>query len=160
MSFTILNLAEARFDCTFGRGCDGVCCRNGRPPIYAVEAARIGAKLSSILPALRPEARAVVERDGFVSRRQKAGQPAARVVKGWCVFFHRGCVLHHAGIKPAVCAMFPLAKDERDRWYVRQKGYSGEIWDLKCLDPAASSVPASESLREEIALVESFGEWE
>jgi hypothetical protein len=158
VSFIILNLAEARFDCTFGRGCDGVCCRYGRPPIYAEELAQINATLSSILPALRPEARAVVERDGFVSQRRKAGQLSARVVKGWCVFFHQGCVLHHAGIKPAVCAMFPLARDERDRWYVRQKGYRGEIWDLTCLDPAASIVPASESLREEIALVESFGE--
>lgn len=90
----------------------------------------------------------------------------ARVVRGWCVFFNRGCALHQLGAtegdafryKPAVCSMFPLAKDERDRWYVRQKGYKGEIWDLFCLDPRASTVPAAESLREEIALVAGWPE--
>ena len=55
-----------------------------------------------------------------------------------------------------MCAFFPLAKDEKDGWYVRQKGFKGEVWDLFCLDPAASAVPAAQSLREEMALVESF----
>jgi hypothetical protein len=53
--------------------------------------------------------------------------------------------------------MFPLAKDQRDRWYVRQKGYKGEKWDLPCLDPGSSDVPAAESLKQETRLVE---EWE
>ena len=162
----IANLHTATFDCTFGRGCEGICCRNGRPPIYPEEAARIDAVLPALLPELRPDAREIVERSGYVSGRRKAGQPAARVVAGWCVFFNRGCTLHALGAregdrfryKPAVCAFFPLAKDSRDRWYVRQAGYKGEIWDLPCLEPAASDVAAAESLAEEIALVESFEE--
>jgi len=161
---TIANLATATFDCTFGRGCEGVCCRNGRPPIYPDEVARIDSVLPDLLPELRPAARHAVERAGYVSKRRKAGQPAARVVDGWCVFFNRGCTLHALGsregdrfrYKPAVCAFFPLAKDSRDRWYVRQSGYEGEVWKLPCLEPSASDVPAAVSLVEEIALVESF----
>jgi hypothetical protein len=83
-----------------------------------------------------------------------------RVTGGWCVFFNRGCVLHAAGAgegdkhryKPAVCALFPATKDQHDRWQVRQQGYNGKIWDLFCLDPKASSVPAAVSLQDEIAL--------
>jgi hypothetical protein len=160
----VLNLDRARFECTFGRGCDGDCCRNGRPPVYPDEARRIDGVLDRIVPLLRPEARAVVDRSGYLSRRRKAGQPTPRVVAGWCVFFNRGCVLHQFGAaertpfeyKPAVCAMFPLAKDARDRWYVRQKGYKNEAWDLPCLDPASSGVPASASLRQELSLVEGW----
>jgi hypothetical protein len=81
------------------------------------------------------------------------------------VFFNQGCALHRLGVqegaafryKPAVCAMFPLQKDRHDRWYVRQKGYERETWDLPCLDPKASDLPAATSLQEEIAMVE---EWE
>jgi hypothetical protein len=164
MRLTVLNLKAARFECTFGRGCDGVCCRNGRPPLYPNEVRHLDRCVDRVLPLLRPAARNVAGTHGFVSRRRKAGQPMARVVDGWCVFFNRGCVLHRLGAeegeafryKPAVCAMFPLAKDERDRWYVRQKGYKGEIWDLACLDPASSDVPAAASLREETALVETW----
>jgi hypothetical protein len=61
---TVLNLDSARFDCTFGRGCDGVCCRNGRPLVYPEEARRIDEHLHRILPLLRPEARAVVAAEG------------------------------------------------------------------------------------------------
>ncbi|HEY2014975.1 MAG TPA: hypothetical protein VGH38_15815, partial [Bryobacteraceae bacterium] len=83
---------------------------------------------------------------------------------GWCVFFNHGCTLHKIGAregdpfryKPSLCSLFPLAKDTNDRWYVRQKGFRGEVWDLFCLDPNNSKIPASESLREEIAFVESF----
>jgi hypothetical protein len=164
----VLNLAEARFECTFGRGCSGVCCRNGRPLIYPEEASRIDAKLPDILPALRPEARALVEKSGYLSRRRKRGFPAVRVSLGWCVFFNQGCVLHKIGAsegdklryKPAVCALFPLDRDEQDRWYVRQRGFNGEIWDLFCLDPSASTTPAAESLCEEIALAQRFTEEE
>jgi hypothetical protein len=89
-----------------------------------------------------------------------------RVVGGWCVFFNDGCTLHKAGAregeahryKPAACAFFPLAKDQKDRWYVRQKAYKGEIWDLFCLDPEASKVPAAQSLTKELALVETLAE--
>ena len=165
MSLTVINLEIARFECTFGRGCDGVCCRNGRPPVYPEEVRRIDTHLHRILPLLRPEARAAVNKAGYLSRRRKAGQQMARVVAGWCVFFNEGCALHRLSAadgtafryKPAACAMFPLAKDRDDRWHVRQKGYDGEIWDLACLDPRASDVPAARSLRQEIALIE---EWQ
>jgi hypothetical protein len=164
VTLIVLNLDRARFECTFGRGCEGDCCRNGRPPVYPDEAARIDAALDRIGALLRPEARAVVVRAGYLSRRRKAGQPTARVVAGWCVFFNRGCTLHQFGAaegtpfqyKPGVCAMFPLAKDLRDRWYVRQKGYKNEVWDLPCLDPASSSTPASASLGQEMELVEGW----
>ena len=83
-----------------------------------------------------------------------------RVLGGWCVFFHEGCVLHKVGAiegdkyryKPAACALFPLAKNDQGKWYVRQKGYEDEDWNLFCLDPASSPMPAAESLREEVAL--------
>jgi hypothetical protein len=161
---TVLNLERARFECTFGRGCDGVCCRDGRPPVYAEEACQIDAHLDRILPLLRPEARVAIEKRGYLSRRRKAGQPMARVVAGWCVFFNQGCVLHRLGAaegaafryKPWVCAVFPLAKDGRDRWYVRQKGYKRERWHLACLDPESSTVPAAMSLRQEAAMVEKW----
>jgi hypothetical protein len=158
----ILNLAEARFECTFGRGCDGICCCNGRPPLYREESARIDGQLNSILPARRPAARAVVEKNGYLARRRKRGNPTIRVSEGWCVFFNQGCVLHklgaaegdRLGFKPCAGALCPLSRDEHDRWYVRQGGYQGEIWDLFCLNPQASTTPAAQSLREEINLAQ------
>jgi hypothetical protein len=60
--------------------------------------------------------------------------------------------------KPAVCSLFPIQMDQHDRWYVRQKGFNREKWDLFCLDPASSCVPAAESLRDEIALARRFTE--
>jgi hypothetical protein len=164
VSFRVLNLAEARFECTFGKGCPGVCCRDGRPPIYPEDAARIGANLEKFLPRMRPIARKWLERDGFLTRRVKSGQPTLRVVDGWCIFFNEGCVLHAAGdaegdklrYKPAMCSLFPLEKNLRGEWYVRQKGFAGESWDLPCLDPSPKTAPAAESLREELALAGSF----
>lgn len=159
-SLPVINLQEARFECIFGRGCEGICCRNGRPAVYPDEVARIDANRHKFLPLLRPEARALIERDGYLSRRRKLGQPMLRVVNGWCVFFNQGCVLHKVGAaegdsfryKPSLCALFPLAKNGRGEWYVRQWGYQGELWDLFCLSPTASSVPAAESLRSELQL--------
>jgi hypothetical protein len=83
-----------------------------------------------------------------------------RVVDGWCVFFHQGCVLHKVGAaegdryryKPAHCALFPLARTETGDWYVRQRGLQDEEWDLFCLDPKFTSIPAHESLQEEMHL--------
>ena len=85
-----------------------------------------------------------------------------RVVKGWCVFYNGGCVLHKLGAaegdsyryKPSACALFPIARDQRGRWYVRQWGYKGEVWDLFCLDPEASPRPAANSLRTELELAQ------
>jgi len=156
---TILN-PDATFECTFGRGCDGVCCRNGRPPAYPEDIARIDPHLARFIPALRPKARVVVERDGYLSNRRKAGERALRVADGWCVFFNDGCVLHRVGAeegdsfryKPFFCAVFPLDKDRKGRWYIRQKGFNRETWDLPCLDPAATQRRAVDVLLEEIAL--------
>ena len=163
-SLPILNLAQARYECTYGRGCDGVCCREGRPLVYPEEIERIDANLHKIAPILRPEAQAVVRRKGFLTRRRRLGHPIVRNVKEWCVFFNQGCVLHKLGdaegdkfrYKPAVCALFPIQSDDDGNWYVRQHGYKKEAWDLFCLDPENSTVPATDSLREEIALAQRF----
>jgi len=162
----ILNLDEARFECTFGRGCDGICCRNGRPPLERDEIERITACLPRIADDLRPEARTLIARRGIVSRRRRFGMPLARVVGGWCVFFNGGCVLHKLGAaegdsfryKPAVCALFPLQTNAAGRWYIRQQGYQRERWDLFCLDPASSTAAARESLAAEIALAQHYDE--
>ena len=111
------------------------------------------------LPHLRPEARELVEQEGFLSSRTKGGLPMLRVVDGWCVFFNEGCVLHKVGAaegdkyryKPAPCARSRWPPT-RTTWYVRQWGYEGEDWDVFCLNPQASPVPAAESLADEIAL--------
>ena len=164
----VVNLGQARFDCSFGRGCDGVCCRQGRPILYADEIDRLDANLTRILPLLRPEARAVLRRRGYLTSRRRLGERAARNAAGWCVFFNEGCVLHRLGLaegnrfryKPAVCSLFLIQRDEAGNWYVRQKGYKGENWDLFCLDPAAGARPAAESLQDELALARRFTEGE
>ena len=156
----VANAETATFECTFGRGCEGICCRNGRPSVGPEELARINGVLARVLPLLRPEARAVVEADGFISRRTKLGQPMVRVADGWCLFFNRGCVLHAVGAadgdtfryKPTQCALFPLEREPGQDWYVRQWGYRGEQWDLFCLNPSNASALAVESLAGELAL--------
>lgn len=163
-SLPVVNLSEATFECIFGRGCDGICCRNGRPPVYPEEIERLDADLEKFLPHLRPEARQLVESEGCFSGRRRHGLPMLRVVGGWCVFFHQGCVLHKVGAaegdpyryKPAACALFPLARNDKDEWYVRQHGYEKESWNLFCLDPRATSKPAAESLQEEMGLAERY----
>jgi hypothetical protein len=159
-----LNLAEATFDCTYGRGCDGICCREGRPPVDDDDVRRIEGRLQAVLPLLRPRARAAVERRGYLTRRRRHGRPTLRVAAGWCVFFNQGCVLHRIGAaegdafryKPSLCALFPVQADPLDRWFVRQKGFNAEQWDLPCLDPATSARPAAESLVAEIALARRY----
>jgi Fe-S-cluster containining protein len=156
----ITNLSEARFECTFGRGCEGICCRNGRPGLYPEELETLTAHLDRFLELMRPTARAVALAEGVVSGRRRHGLPLLRVVEGWCIFFNAGCVLHRLGLaegdayryKPAACALFPLAKNDRDEWYVRQAGYEDEQWDLFCLRPSPSTPPATETLTAEIAL--------
>ena len=163
-SLPVINLAEAKYECIFGRGCDGICCQNGRPPIYPDEAINLDSNLEKFLPELRPEARQVIEQQGYLSNRLRLGLPMLRTVKGWCVFFNQGCVLHKVGaaegdayhFKPAACALFPLARDAEDRWYVRQRGYKGEKWDLFCLDPKQSPASASDSLQAEVALAHRY----
>ena len=163
-SLPVVNLADAKFECIYGRGCDGICCQNGRPGVYPDEVERLDANLSKFLPELRPEARKLVEKRGYLSNRRKNDLPMLRVVDGWCVFFHQGCVLHKIGAaegdkyryKPAPCALFPLAKNDADQWYVRQKGVEGEDWNLFCLDSQTSPTPAAASLQEEILLAERY----
>jgi len=163
-SLPVLNLSEAKFECIYGRGCDGLCCRNGRPGVYPEEVERLDANLHRFLPELRPEARRLIEARGYLSNRRRDGLPMLRVVGGWCVFFHQGCVLHKVGAaegdkyryKPSSCALFPLAKTDAGQWYVRQKGVQDEVWDLFCLDPAASPRPAAQSLREELEMAQRF----
>jgi hypothetical protein len=158
----VLNLTTARFDCTFGRGCVGVCCRDGRPPVYAEEQERIRRRLEDLAPLMRAEAAAVAQSQGFMTERRKSGTTSLRVVSGWCIFFNDGCVLHRLGAlegdrfryKPFVCATFPLEQHSVHGWYVRQKDVFGEKWTLSCLDPAASPRRAAETLTEELALVE------
>jgi hypothetical protein len=155
----VTNAETATFDCVFGRGCDGICCRNGRPSVDDSERATIEAVLPRLLPLLRPEARKLVEADGFLSNRTKLGNPMLRVVGGWCVLFNGGCTLHKLGAedgdayqyKPTQCALFPLERGEGG-WYVRQWGYEGEQWDLFCLNPRQSDRLAVESLAGELAL--------
>lgn len=162
LSLDIINLKQATFDCSFGRGCDGICCQNGRPPVPANEARQIQKVLRRALPNLTPKARALVEKQGFLSRRMKDGSPMLRVVDNWCVFFNKGCVLHKLGMedgdayqyKPAVCAMFPLEHDQAGNWYIRQWKFGNEDWDLFCLNPKNSKRRASESLQSEIKLAE------
>jgi hypothetical protein len=165
IALPIINLKEAKFECTYGRGCDGVCCREGRPVVYQDEIENIEANLDRMLPHMRPAARAVAAKKGFLApRRQRAGQRTMRVAQGWCIFFNQGCVLHLVGAKegdkfrykPCVCALFPIQLDQRNRWFIRQKGYQRERWDLFCLDPCNSAVPAEDSLRDEIALAQRF----
>jgi hypothetical protein len=160
----VLNLHTATYECTFGRGCDGVCCREGRPLIYADEIARITENLHKILPLMRPQAARVAAKRGFLSGRKRYGEDIVRITGGWCIFFNQGCVLHKLGVtegdkfryKPAVCALFPIQQDDHDRWYVRQKGYKREKWDLFCLDPKNTTIPAAQSLQEELALAKRY----
>src|SRR5262245_17614159 len=97
LPLAVANADTATFDCSFGRGCDGPCCRNGRPSVTPAERAVIEAVLPRVLPLLRPVAREVIEAEGITSSRTKLGQPMVRVAGGWCIFFNAGCVLHTVG---------------------------------------------------------------
>ena len=159
--FEVENAATARFECVFP-SCGGVCCKNGRPPVEPGEQKRIAANLSKFLPHMREAARKLVESRGFVTRRRKAGRPMLAVSEGWCVFENQGCILHKVGAaegdrfryKPWHCAVFPLERRSKGKWFVRQWKHRGEAWDLFCLDPKASPKPAESSCAGEIAFAE------
>jgi Fe-S-cluster containining protein len=158
------NAPEATFDCIFGRGCEGICCKNGRPSVGPDEKRAIQGVLVKVMPHLRPEARKLIEAGGFLSNRTKLGYPMVRVVKGWCVFFNHGCTLHKLGMdhgdtyryKPVQCALFPLERGNDGDWYVRQWGFRGEKWELFCLNPNESEKPATDTLQGELALAAEF----
>jgi Fe-S-cluster containining protein len=170
-SLPVVNLAAATFECMFGRGCEGDCCQAGRPSVSPKEDARIKKVLKRSLPLLRPEAKQLIEEEGYLSNRRKLDHRMMRVVDGWCVFFNQGCVLHKVGAedgdpyqyKPIQCAIFPLDKDDDDgSWYVRQWGYNKETWKLFCLNPKESKQPAAKALQAEIELaakVEANGDY-
>ena len=166
ISLTLVNGDTARFECTFGRGCEGICCKNGRPSVSGKEVLAITGVLPKVLPHLRPEARRLIEDGGFTSKRTKLDQPMLRVIDSWCVFFNAGCVLHKVGVedgdayqyKPIQCALFPLEQNRDGDWYVRQWGYEGEKWDLFCLNPKASKKKPTETLKEETELAASLAE--
>ena len=160
VALTVLNADTATFDCSFGRGCSGLCCQNGRPSVSAAEQAKIKAVLPRVLPHLRPEAAKLVTKSGYLSARKKLGKPMVRVAGGWCVFFNGGCVLHKVGLedgdfamhKPIQCVLFPLEPAGDGTWYVRQWKYEGEGWDLFCLNPKNTKRKAAEALAPEIAV--------
>jgi hypothetical protein len=126
------------------------------------ESARIDANLDKFLPHVSEKARKTIQKEGYLSRRFKLGLPMLRVVDAWCVFFNEGCVLHKVGAaegdkfryKPLPCSLFPLDKDGHDNWYIRQHNYKGEQWELFCLAPGFSQVPATVSMKEELAFAE------
>jgi Fe-S-cluster containining protein len=157
----ITNLATATFECTYGRGCDGLCCKNSEPPVTPAEQHLLAEKMPLILPHLRPEARADLERQGFLGELHADGNPKLTIVDDWCVFFNAGCVLHKLGaaegdsfaLKPSACSMFPLEQNTDGEWYVRQWGVNHEEWDLFCLNPANSHRRAVETLGREIEFV-------
>lgn len=162
----VVNASTATFECTFGRGCDGLCCRNGEPSVTAAERARIDAVLPQLLPLLRPEAQQAVELGGWLGDGVKLGLPMAKVVDDWCVFFNQGCALHKLGAadgdfaryKPIQCVLFPLEPTGDGTWYVRQRGYEGEEWDdLFCLNPANTAVRAVDALAAELAVAAQLG---
>jgi hypothetical protein len=157
LPLAVENLDTATFKCVFPV-CGGVCCKNGRPPVEPDEQARIEENLPKLLPHLRPSARAFVEKSGWLTQRIKDGNRTIAVEGGWCVFENGGCTFQKVGMlegdpwayKPSACVRFPLEKTKGGSWYVRQWDYRGEVWDLFCLNPRESDLPARESLRDEI----------
>ena len=70
-SLPVINLDKAKFECIFGRGCDGICCQHGKPPLSDDDRARIDPYLDKFLSELRPAARALIDlfKRGRVVRR-------------------------------------------------------------------------------------------
>lgn len=163
---TVLNAATATFDCSFGRGCEGICCRHGEPSVTPAEKAVIDGVLDRVRPLLRPEAVVALDTSGWLTEQQKLDLPMTRVVDGWCLFFNAGCTLHKLGAadgdfaryKPIQCVLFPLEPNGDGTWYVRQWGYEGEEWnDLFCLNPANTTRSATEALAPEMEVAVALG---
>lgn len=165
ISLTVVNAETATFDCSFGRGCEGLCCKNGRPSVTAAEARTIKQNLAMFLPHMRPEAVKMVKKVGWLGARKKVGLPMLRVSGGWCIFFNAGCVLHKVGAaegdfskyKPIQCSLFPLEPNGDGTWYVRQWKFNGEGWDIFCLNPKNTPLKAVETLAPEIAVASELG---
>lgn len=166
LPLTVLNAATATFDCSFGRGCEGICCRHGEPSVTPAEKAVIDGVLDRVRPLLRPEAVAALDASGWLTEQQKLDLPMTRVVDGWCLFFNAGCTLHKLGAvdgdfaryKPIQCVLFPLEPNGDGTWYVRQWGHEGEEWnDLFCLNPANTTRSATEALAPEMEVAAALG---
>lgn len=157
----IHNLEEARFECVFPR-CGGPCCHESRPNVASGEVARIDGVLARALPRMRPSARRLVEKNGWRTKRLKAGLPTLAVNAKQCVFYNEGCVLHAIGAeegdstkyKPATCILFPIDDMKGGGYEVRQWGRKGEMWNLFCLDPTATKRSAKDTLKVEVAFLE------
>jgi len=80
-SLPVLNLSEATFECMFGRGSEGISCQTGRPMFYPEDIERVDASLGKFLLEMGPEARALVEKQAYLSKRYKRAIPccASRV---------------------------------------------------------------------------------
>jgi hypothetical protein len=157
----VTNADTATFECVFP-SCGGQCCRMSRPPVEKAERARIQKVLPRVIGAMRPEARAHVEKNGWLTNQKyKSERPMIRIAKEYCVFYNEGCVLHRLGAsegdstkyKPWVCIAFPVDTDPKGRWEVRQWGRPGEGWNLFCLNPKESKKKANETLAFEIDFV-------
>lgn len=162
----VVNGTTATFDCSFGRGCVGICCQHGEPSVTPAEYERIRDHLPQVVPHLRPEAARSLEAQDFIGAEIKLDHPMVRVVDGWCLFFNEGCVLHKVGAlegdfskyKPIQCTMFPLEPNGDGSWYVRQWRHEEEQWnDLFCLNPANTPLKAVDTLAPEIAVAEALG---
>ncbi len=160
----VQNATTAHFECVFP-GCGGQCCRMSRPPVEPAEERRISKALPRVLDAMRPEARAAVEKHGYLTdQKYKSERRMVRIAKEYCVFYNQGCVLHRLGAaegdstkyKPWVCVVFPLDTDPKGRWEVRQWGRPGEHWDLFCLNPKESKKTADETLAFELDFLEAM----
>lgn len=153
----VINLNEATFKCVFP-ACGGICCRDGEPELEPAEVAKIEANMEKFRPHLRPAALEYLATRHFMTEHIKEGRPMMGVVDGWCLFHNEGCVLHKVGAvegdkfayKPWRCVTFPLERHDRDRWIIRQWGEFGEDWDLFCLNPKESPLPARETLADEL----------
>ncbi len=166
LPLTVVNAATATFDCSFGRGCEGICCRHGEPSVTPAEKARIDGVLDRVRPLLRPEAAAALDADGWLTAEQKLDLPMTRVVDEWCIFFHGGCTLHKVGAadgdfaryKPIQCVLFPLEPTGDGTWFVRQWHTEGEEWnDLFCLNPANTRLKAVDTLAPEMEVAAALG---
>ena len=139
----LLNAATARFVCTYGRGCDGICCKNSTPPVDPEKQQQINSILPLVLPLLRPGASKLISDIGYIDPEEAhEGNPSIRVEDEWCVFFNKGCVLHQVGAdkgdstlyKPVACYLFPIDHHSSGDWYIRQHGVDNEEWtELFCL---------------------------
>lgn len=154
----VVNLDETKFQCVFP-ACGGICCRTGEPRVEQAELAKIEANLEKFRPHLRPVAQEYLAANHFTKFDHETNYPRVAATDGWCLFFNEGCVLHKIGAmegdkyayKPWLCVTFPLEMHDRDRWHIRQWGKFEEDWDLFCLNPAESPLPARETLADEIA---------